>query len=69
MVSILVFVLMCGELDVGCLNYKAVNRIEPIERCEEAVRFINSDIHRARFRETRPYHFAFCAIVGLNDLK
>lgn len=69
MISIIVFVLMCGEFDAGCLRYKAVERFEPIGRCEAAAAFINSEIHRSRFSEARPYHFAFCAMVGIHDLK
>lgn len=67
MVSIIVYVLMCNEFDAGCLRYKAVQRFEPIARCEAAAQFFNSEIHRSRFAEARPVHFAFCAKVGLDD--
>lgn len=67
MISIIVYVLMCGEFDAGCLRYKSVQRLDPIERCEVAAQFFNSEIHRSRFTGARPVHFAFCARVGLDE--
>lgn len=67
MISIIVYVLMCGEFDAGCLRYKTVHRVEPIARCEAAAQFFNSEIHRSRFAEARPVHFAFCARVGIDE--
>jgi hypothetical protein len=68
MIEIIMVSMLCGHGDPNCLPYNTVERIEPIGRCEFVADSINSDIARSRV-SARPVLFAWCARVGLDDLK